>query len=220
MMHYEVEREQWPYKGTDATLLGNGFNCFFYYYPKKVTKALWKYDIWDNLWNEKAQIAYVQTWAKSINDMHSYPFTSLDELVHYLIKKEGYSYRNLFMLGYDSVNELNPDDDILVLEYGCFVRSYSKWMDFMQDFDAYGNWDAFIAWATNPYGDNSVAALKKALKAKETGVHFDYIEMLGDHFGPDLEKLTGDKREWFIRRIKDMYKVGEDEAERILLGKE
>lgn len=219
MMNYEVEMEQWPYKGTNKDLLKNGFNCFFYWWPKKVAIALWQYDVWGNLWNKKAQITYVQTWARATNDMHSYPFTSLDELAHYLIKEEGYTYADLITMGYDSVNAIEPTDAIWVWEYDCSLRSYAKWTDFMGDFDDYGNWDAFVSWATNAYGNNSVEALKRAIKARETGVHLDYIEMLGDYFGPMLHKLEGEKRDWFIRRIMQVYQVGNLEAEWIYQGR-
>lgn len=200
MMKYEVDMEQWPYKGTNKDMLAKGFNCFYYWWPKKVARALWKYDVWGNLWNKKAQINYVQTWARATNDMHAYPFTSLEELAHYLIKEEGYSYADLVTLGYDSANNIEPTDEIWVWDYDCSLRSYAKWTDFMWDFDEAGNWDAFVRWATNAYGNNSVEALKKALKAKDSGVHLDYIEMLGDYFGPMLHKLEGEKHDWFIRR--------------------
>lgn len=216
MMHYEVEMEQWPYKGTDKALLGNGFNCIYYWWPKKVAIALWKYDVWDNLWNKNTQINYVKRWARATNDMHSYPFTSLDELANYLIKEEGYSYRDLITMVYDSVHQIVPDDDMWVWDYDELLHSYPRWTDYLEDFKDLGNWDNFILWATNPY---SVEVLKRALKAKETGVHLDYMEMLGDYFSPFLEELTGEKRDWFIRRIKSVYQVGEEEAERILLGK-
>ena len=219
MINYEVEMEQWPYKGTDKALLDKGFNAFWFWYPKKVRKALWKYDVWDNLCNAD-RIAYIQTWADATNDMHSYPFTSLDELAEYLIKEEGYSYRDLVTLGYDSVNTIDPNDDIWVWEYDCSLRSYSRWTDFMQDFDEYEGWDNFISWATNVYKHSARVTLKLALKSgHESLVHLDYIELLGDYFGPFLEKLTGDKRDWFIRRIKSVYQIGEDDAEKVLLGK-
>ena len=220
MMNYEVEMEQWPYKGTDKNLLSNGFNCFYYYWPKKVVMALWKYDVWGCLWNKDAQIAYIQTWAKATNDMHVYPFTNLDELAGYLIKEEGYAYTDLITMGYDSVNNINPTDSIWVWEYDCSLRSYSRWVDFLNDFDEYGEWDAFVSWATDAYGNKSVEALKKALKVKETGVHLDYIELLGDHFGPRLAQLMGDKHDWFIRRIMEVYQVGTLDAEWILQGKD
>lgn len=220
MMNYEVEMEQWPYKGTDEALLENGFNCFFHWWPKKVAIALWEYDVWDNLWNNETQITYVQTWAKSINDMHIYPFTSLDELADYLIKEEGYSYRDLVTLGYDSVNAINPDDDIWVWNYDGELRSYATFGSFLQDFYEYGGWDNFIRWATNAYEHSTRMTLKMALKSgHESLVHLDYIELLGDYFGPFLEKLTGDKRDWFIRRIKSVYQIGEEDAEKVLLGK-
>ena len=57
-----------------------------------------------------------------------------------------------------------------------------------------------------------------ALKAVETGVHLDYIEMLGDYFGPILEKLEGEKHDWFIRRLMQVYQVGNREAETIMQG--
>lgn len=218
MMNYEVEMEQWSYKGTDKNLLANGFNCFYYYWPKKVAIALWKYDVWGNLWNKDAQITYVQTWAWAINDMHSYPFTSLNQLAHYLIKEEGYSYADLVTLGYDSVNAIEPTDKIWVWEYDCSLRSYAKWTNFLWDFDDHGNWDAFVSWATNAYGNSSVEAFKMALKVKENGVHLDYMEMLGDYFGPMLHKLEGEKHDWFIRRIMQVYQVGTLEAEDILQG--
>lgn len=196
MMNYEVELEQWPYKGTDATLLEDGFNCFFHWYPKKVAVALWKYDVWGNLWDKEAQITYVQTWAE-----------------------EGYSYADLVTLGYDSVNNIDPTDEIWVWEYDCSLHSYSRWTDFLNDFDEFGSWYAFVSWATNAYGNNSVEALKMALKVKETGVHLDYIELLGDHFGPMLHKLEGEKHDWFIRRIMQVYQVGPLAAEWIFQGR-
>nr|DAO80587.1 MAG TPA: hypothetical protein [Caudoviricetes sp.] len=220
MMNYEVEMEQWPYKGTGKKLLEQGFGTFFHWYPKKVRMALWEYDVWDCLWNENSQITYVQTWAEARNDMHLYPFTSLDELADYLIKEEGYSYSDLVLLGYDSVNKIDPLDAIWVWGDDGVLHSYTGWIDYLEDFKDFGEWDDFIRWATNPYGNNALEALKTALKAVEIGVHLDYIEMLGDYFGPFLDKLTGDKRDWFIRRIKLVYQVGDEDAERILLGGE
>ena len=215
---YELSLDKWPYKGTDTALLKKGFNCFYYYWSKKVAMALWKYDIWWSLWNED-QITYVQTWARATNNMHVYPFTSLDELTTYLLNEEGYSPSKLVTLVYDSVNQIDPTDEFWVWGYDCSLRSYSRWIDFRWDFFEVNEWDTFISWVTNPYGDNSVQALKTALKTTELGVHLDYIEMLGDYFGPDLEKLTGDKHDWFIRRIRQVYHVGNEDAESILLGR-
>lgn len=215
---YELPFDKWPYKGTDANLLEKGFETF-YLYPEKVREALWRYDVWDNLCNED-QLTYVQTWAEATDNMHSYPFTSLDALADYLIKEEGYTYSDLVTMGYDSVDKINPNDDIWVWDYDGVLRSYSIWIDFKIDFIDFGEWDAFIRWATNAYGNNAVKALKKALKNPKNCVHLDYIEMLGDYFGPSLGKLTGEKRDWFIRRIKSVYQVGDVEAERILADEE
>ena len=212
--------KNWPYKGTNKDLLEKGFNAFWFWYPKKVRKALWQYDLWEYLCDNDNQMAYVQMWAEATNDMHSYPFGSLDALAEYLIREEGYSYGDLIAVGYDSVNKIDPSDEVWVWEYDGELRSYANWSDFVQEFMLDdGCWDDFVNWAINRLGNGSQEAFKKALQFKDHGAKMDYMEMLGDYFGPFLEKLTGDKRDWFIRRIKDVYQVGEDEAERILLGK-
>lgn len=212
--------KNWPYKGTNKDLLEKGFETF-YLYPKKVRKALWKYDLWDDLWDDDNQMAYVQMWAEATNDMHSYPFNSLDALAEYLIREEGYSYGDLIAVGYDSVNNIDPSDEVWVWEYDGELRSYASWADFVQEFMLEdGCWDVFIDWAVNARLDSSENALKKALQFEDHGAKMDYMEMLGDYFGPFLDKLEGDKRHWFIRRIKLVYQVGDEDAERILLGGE
>ena len=209
--------EKWPYKGTDEQKIKVGFNVFFYYYPKKVRMALWEYDVWEML-NDDNKLTYIQLWAEAINEMHLYPFGSLDEVAEYLIKNEGYSYRDLVSVGYDSVNYINPYDDIWVWDYEGTLRSYANFDEYLRDFKELYDWDDFEHWATNPYGygNGSKEALKTVLQCKNIGVHLDYFEMLGDYFGAFPNQLTGEKRDWFIRRIKSVYQVGDVEAERIL----
>lgn len=208
--------EKWPYKGTDEQKIKVGFSVFFYYYPKKVRTALWEYDVWEML-DDDNKLTYIQLWAKGINDMHSYPFGSLDEVAEYLVKNEGYSYRDLVSVGYDSVNHINPYDDIWVWNYEGTLCSYANFAEYLEDFKDVGEWDDFVRWATNPYGNGSKEALKTVLQCKNIGVHLDYFEMLGDYFGAFCtDQLMGEKRDWFIRRIKSVYQVGDIEAERIL----
>ena len=210
--------KNWPYKGTNKDLLKKGFETF-YLYPKQVRKALWMYDLWDDLCDDDNRMAYVQMWAEATNKM-PYPFNSLDEVAEYLIREQGYSYGDLIAVGYDPVNNIDHNDDVWVWNYGGELRSYATWTYFMHEFmmDDYYYWDDFIDWAVNARLDSSEDALKKALQFKDHGAKMDYMEMLGDYFGPYLDKLEGDKRQWFIRRIKAVYQVGDEDAERILLG--
>jgi hypothetical protein len=211
--------KNWPYKGTDVQKIKVGFNVFFYYYPKKVRMALWEYDVWEML-DDDNKLIYIQLWAESINEMHLYPYGSLAEIAEYLIKNEGYSYRDLVSVGYDSVNHINPDDDIWVWDYEGTLCSYANFDEYLRDFKELYDWDDFEHWAMNPYGKVSKEALQTVLQFKNIGVHLDYFEMLGDYFGGFPDQLTGEKRDWFIRRIKAVYQVGDVEAERILTNEE
>lgn len=221
MYEISIPWQKWPYKGTDEMKIKAGFDVFFYFYPKKVRKALWAYDVWEML-DDENKMAYVQLWAESINDMHLYPFNSLDEAAEYLFKNEGYSCRALISTGYNSVNYISPYDDVWRWNYDWKLHSYANFDEFLQDFKEFDDWDAFVNWANNPYGygHGSQKALKKVLKLQDIGVHLDYMEMLGDYFGAFPDLLTGEKRDWFIRRIKAVYQVGAFEAERILTNEE
>lgn len=220
MYDISYDWQDWPYKGTDKMKVKAGLEAFFTYYPKKVRKALWWYDVWTML-DDDNKLAYVQEWAKANTDMHVYPFGSLDEVAEYLINNEGYSYRDLVSVGYDSVNHISLYDDIWVWTYEGELRSYSDFNEFLQDFKEFDDWDNFVNWATQPYGyGNPKYVLKRVLQLKNVGVHLDYMEMLGDYFGAFLDQLTGEKRDWFILRIKTVYQVGDEEAEQILQGKE